>query len=248
MTMQDASKINISGPLALFLDFDGTLVEIVDRPDLTIVPDELKALLADLQKRLSGALAVISGRPIAELDRLLSPLRLPAAGVHGLELRGNNGEITALAKTVISDDARRQVQKLAAVDPGLIMEDKGHSLSMHYRLAPGLEQQVHDTMQRITATLGPEFILQHGKMVVELKPGGIHKGTAIERFASQPPFAGRRAVFFGDDVTDEDAFDAVNRLDGYSIKVGDQSIQTSAQYTLPDVTAVHRWLGSVSES
>ena len=232
--------------VALFLDFDGTLVHIVDRPDLTHVPASLLATLGEAHQSLDGALALITGRSIADLDRLMDPLRLPAAGVHGLEYRDDTGVTRASTTTLFPDWAREELVKLAARADGLLTEDKGHGMAIHYRLAPEREPEIREAVDRIAARLGPDFLLQNGNMVIELRPACASKGTAVTRFMAEPPFAGRRPVFVGDDVTDEDAFGIVNELGGYSIKVGRRDAASAARYELEDVGAVRNWLIALS--
>lgn len=236
----------ISGRVAIFLDFDGTLVNIADRPDLVRIPAELLHALQDAHDRLSGALALITGRSISDLDRLIAPVSLPMAGVHGLEYRHKSGIMYESPHVAIPDQVRDRLAVLEASDPGLILEDKGASLAMHYRQAPSQQDAVHAAFTAIVAELGQEFVLQEGKMVVELRPGGATKGTAVRKFMSAAPFAGRRPVFIGDDITDEDAFSVVNEMQGYSIKVGPDWDDSAARFTLPDVFAVQQWLDGVN--
>jgi len=227
---------------ALFLDFDGTLVDIVARPDLTQVSPQLVAMLGNIHRRLDGALAIVTGRPITDIDRLLAPLLLPAAGIHGIEHRDAQGHVEVRCQAAIPDHARLAIRALAAGDGRLILEDKGVSLGLHYRQAPEHETMIRETFDRISATLGPKYAVQDGKMVFELRPQGIDKGSAIEKFMTTAPFANRRAIFIGDDTTDEDAFVAVNRLHGDSIKVGTPDPDSAAQFVLHDVADVHAWL------
>lgn len=227
---------------ALFLDFDGTLVDIVARPDMTEVSPQLVEMLGHIFRYLDGALAIVTGRPLADLDRLLAPLTLPAAGIHGIQHRNGRNRIQSRCQTAIPDDTRRQIQTLAASDSRLVLEDKEYSLGLHYRQAPELEKTLRTTFDKLSAALGPKFSVQDGKMVLELRPAGIDKGSAIEKFMSNEPFSGRHAIFIGDDQTDEDAFAVINRLNGYSVKVGDPDPQSAAQYTLKDVKDVHAWL------
>lgn len=231
---------------ALFLDFDGTLVDIVARPDLTRVSPQLIKMLKDTYRCLDGALAIVSGRPLKDLDRLLTPLKLPAAGIHGIEHRNASGRIESRCQIEIPADAHRRLKTLAGSHAGLIFEDKGYSLGVHYRLAPDLEAKVRSTFDDIIAMLGPEFSVQDGKMVLELRPSGIDKGSAIEKFMSEAPFTGRHVIYIGDDITDEDGFSAANRLGGYSIKVGTADSGSAARYTLDDVSGVHAWLKQIS--
>ncbi len=232
---------------ALFLDFDGTLVDIVARPDLTLVTPQLIEMLDRIYQRLGGALAIITGRPLHDLDQLLTPLTLPAAGIHGIQHRNTPGHVEPRLQASISDDARTRVKALAATDSRLFFEDKGYSLGLHFRQAPELETTIRSAFNEISATLGPDYSVQDGKMVVELRPAGIDKGSAIEKFMSAPPFSGRHAIFIGDDVTDEDAFAVINRLHGYSIKVGQPNVKSMAQFTLDDVADVHAWLQPLTQ-
>lgn len=223
----------------LFLDFDGTLVEIASEPSLIVVPDSLRELLAGLQARLAGAVAIISGRPITDLDRHLAPLRFAAAGEHGAEIRHRPGG-TVDSHTRLPAEMLRFVESLARECPGLLVEPKSASVSVHYRNAPTHGAAVTARMHKLSADW-PDYELLHGKMVLELKPGHLNKGVAIRSLAAQPPFAGRRPVFIGDDTTDESGFAAVNELEGLTIRVGGAD-SSQARYRLPDIASVHAWL------
>lgn len=238
-------ELQISDRIAMFLDFDGTLVGIAERPDLVRIPPELLKTLQHTHDQLAGALALITGRSISDLDQLLSPLRLPTAGVHGLEYRDNSGIIHSIPAISIPKHIRNRLITIATSDPGLILEDKGNSLAMHYRQSPTKESFIRHELEDIFSELGPDFVLQNGKMVLELRQAAATKGTAVEKFMSEPPFAGRRPVFIGDDITDEDAFRVVNEMQGYSVRVGDACENSAARYTLPDVAAVHDWIVSL---
>lgn len=240
--MTAAPPLDPAQRVAIFLDFDGTLVHIVDRPDLAHVPPSLLATLEEVYEALDGALALVTGRPLADLDKLLQPLRLPAAGVHGMEFRDSTGVVESVAATPLPDWVRAEAAAVAQLNPGLLMEDKVHGVALHFRQAPSLEERVREEMQRIVARLGVDFVIQEGKMVVELRPACASKGTAVIRFMSQPPFAGREPIFIGDDVTDEDAFRVVNDMGGRSIKVGERAADSAARHELADVGAVRSWL------
>lgn len=228
---------------ALFLDVDGTLLEIAETPESVVVPDELKTLLRDLSVRLDGALALISGRSIQDLDRLFAPLRLCASGIHGCERREADGRIvTPGVDPVVLEPIRAELQRYADRQPGLLLEDKGYGLALHFRRAPHLGGDVATIMRRLCERLGPGYTLQSGKCVLEIRPSGFTKGSSIAAFMEQPPFAGRTPVFLGDDVTDEDGFAAVNDLGGLSIKVGATSTATMAKQRLAGVREVHQWL------
>lgn len=205
---------------ALFLDFDGTLVDIAERPDAVVVPPDLCPTLARLRDRLGGALAIVSGRQVAIIDGFLAPHLFDVAGLHGAEHRIAG----ALSSDGTSDAAiRGAVERLEAAlpaDPRLIVEDKGGTVAVHWRLAPEFAEQVGTIVDAVAAELGPRYRLQRGKAVAELVPVGATKGTAIARLAGETPYRGRHPVFVGDDLTDEHAFEAVNALGGVSIRIG----------------------------
>lgn len=204
---------------ALFLDFDGTMVDIAAQPNAVEVPQPLIGALRNLNDYLHGAVAVISGRPIAQLDAFLQPLQLPVAGVHGAERRDARGELHLL-HTHPLDRVEAAARALAFANDGLLVENKRGSIALHYRQRPDLEDRCVATMQAAVAE-SPGLTLLRGKMVVEAKPGGASKGRAIEDFLQEPPFAGRTPVFIGDDITDEVGFSTVQRLGGIGVKVGE---------------------------
>ena len=226
---------------ALFLDVDGTLLDIAERPDEVDTHAVDCELVEGLQRAAGGALALISGRSLAQLDGMFAPLALPAAGQHGFERRDAHGRrrrhrfpVETLARP------KEKLREFAARHSGLALEDKGASLALHYRLAPELEQAALEAVRKASAPLGSAVQIQGGKMVWELKPAGADKGIAIEEFMREAPFAGRRPVFLGDDVTDEYGFRVVNRLEGHSIKVGEG--ETAAHWRLASPSAARAWL------
>ncbi len=231
--------------LAVFLDVDGTLLDIATTPDAVVVPSGLTSLLAALQARPGHAMALISGRSLATLDRLFSPCRFPAAGLHGIERRDARGTIhRAGVDTAGLVGARATLSRRVAGEPGLLLEDKGLTLALHYRREPGLEPLARAAMAEALSQAGSGWHLQPGKAVIELKPCAANKATAIEAFMQEPPYAGCRPVFIGDDVTDEDGFAAVNAMGGLSVRVGDGHA-THAREILPDVGAVYAWLNGL---
>ena len=231
---------------ALFLDVDGTLVEIAPEPDAVVVTPRLIAVLGRLQDALGGALALVSGRTVARLDSLFAPLRLPAAGNHGLERRGADGRIHGprVHKAEIAR-LRTAFTGFADAHPGSIVEDKGLSIALHFRLAPACGGDAVALADRLAGELGGGFRVQHGKMMVEVRPDGGTKGSVIDSFMTEPPFAGRIPVFVGDDVTDEDGFAAVNRRGGLSMRVGDAA-HSAARFRVDSVTALLGWLEDVA--
>lgn len=226
---------------ALFLDVDGTLLDIAHHPDAVTVSAALHDLLLSVYTLGDGAVALISGRSLADLDRLFGPLLYPAAGQHGLERRDAAGHVScSIGAMERIHEAAQALASRARRNPGIVVEHKGLSLALHYRLAPDMREWAQLTMNALLVGLGPAFQLVEGKMVFELKPGGRDKGTAIADFMSEPPFAGRLPVFVGDDATDEDGFAVVNIAGGHSIKVGDGN--SLARWRLADANSVRRWL------
>jgi trehalose 6-phosphate phosphatase len=233
----------LEGRCAFFLDLDGTLLDITDHPHHVAVDDELLRLLKALGRAAGGALAIISGRPATDIDRLLASPAFCVAGQHGAERRDFSGTmhkhdvpLDALEK------ARRKFGELAAKHPALVLEDKGVNLALHFRSAPQLRAEVQDAARALAAELGGEFEVQLGKMVVELRPSGKDKGVAIAEFLGEPPFKGRTPVFVGDDLTDEFGFALINRVGGHSVKVGEG--ESAARWRLPDSAAVRAWLAA----
>lgn len=228
---------------AFFLDVDGTLLEIADTPSAVSVDTCLLDLIAQLHRHSTGAVALVSGRSLNDLESLLGLPRLPMAGQHGLERRDVAGRLwihaaAPEAKCIIKEALAPVLER----HPGLLLEDKGLTLALHYRQAPHLAGYVHRLLARIAAEAGEGLELQRGKRVVELKPAGVDKGTAIAEYMREPPFLGRTPVFIGDDLNDEHGFAEVNLLDGISIKVGDAA--SCARYHLPNVVAVRKWLAN----
>lgn len=206
---------------ALFLDFDGTLVDFADHPDAVALDPPIREALARLARRLSGAVAIITGRDIADIDRYLTPLHLPVAGVHGLIRRDGNGTLHQGAADLAAAEALyNRLTDWAAAEAGLVVEHKPGAVALHYRQRPELEQVCTARMEAEAGGLHA-FRLMRGKCVLELKTGGRDKGMAVADFMAEPPFAGRLPVFAGDDVTDEDAFAQVNAQGGVSIKIGE---------------------------
>lgn len=204
---------------ALFLDFDGTLVDLAPQPEEIVVPPELITLLQRIQQESDGALAIVSGRPLDQLDFFLAPLRLPAAGVHGAERRTADGRILQQPVPDVHH-LRERLLPLVESHPGLQLELKRGALALHYRHAAHLEQRCVETMMDALRH-EPGFTLLHGKMVVEAKPH-INKGDAVAAFLHEAPFRGRRPVFIGDDVTDEAGFAIAQGevFGGLGIKIG----------------------------
>lgn len=244
MSTQDIDISNADAsaatPPALFLDFDGTLVDIAATPEAVFVSAELRDMLARLRDKLDGALALVSGRGLATLDRHFAPLVFDAAGLHGLEVRVAGRVLEREPPSHRLRSAVEQLSRRTVEWPETIIEDKTQSVAVHWRLAPEAEQPIRILLEEVSAELGEDFRIQWGKAVAEILPVGFHKGGAIDVLMDLPPFAGRTPVVFGDDVTDEDAFRIVNARGGYSVKVGPE--KTAATFRLPHARSVRALL------
>jgi len=225
---------------AWFLDIDGTLIEIPETPSATAAPSAVRELLEALSARAGGALALVSGRRIDNIRRLLAPFAPPTAGLHGLERVGADGVVRRPPQNAGLDDIRARLMAFAGAYPGTAIEDKGLTLALHYRLAPEYQQEARRAAEAAVAA-HPSFRVLAGKMVFEVEPTGYDKGGAVVDFMAEPPFVGRVPVFVGDDYSDEDGFRAVNALGGISVLVGAPR-PSAARHGLPDVTACLAWL------
>ncbi|MDQ2991106.1 MAG: trehalose-phosphatase, partial [Pseudomonadota bacterium] len=232
----------ITSATALFLDFDGTLVALASQPELVEVPLALTSTLAALYRQMNGALALVSGRGLFDLDGFLAPLLLPVAGEHGAQRRTSDGLLVS-APPVNLQQVLQAAEGLLHVHPGLKLERKNLALSLHYRHAPELEDLCLQVMREaVERSAGIE--LMQGKFVIDLKPAGFSKGTAIAAFMDEAPFADRMPIFAGDDVTDEAGFEQVQRMGGKAIKVGPGP--TVARYRCVSVDQLVEWLQSAS--
>jgi trehalose 6-phosphate phosphatase len=226
---------------ALFLDVDGTLLELASTPTAVRVPESTTRMLSGLAARFDGAVALVSGRQIAELDRMFAPMHLPTAGVHGAERRDAEGNVRWRVHDSSLDPARRLLAKWRLSHAGTLLEDKGAALALHFRTVPALEPAARRIVGEAVAAVGPAFHVQAGKMVLEIKAVSTGKGQAIAEFMLEEPFRGRTPVFIGDDLTDEEGFLVVDRLGGHSIAVGMER-DTHARWRLRDEHEVLRWL------
>lgn len=227
---------------ALFLDIDGTLTEIVQDPRGVSFTPDLIAMLQRLGEHLDGALALISGRGIADIDALFAPHRFPAGGQHGLEWRFPGG---AVEEKPIDHAAlatmHEALTRFVAAHPGAILERKSLSLSLHFRRVPEVQDAARAAVEQAMARYGDAFHIQGGLLVYEIKPRGASKGSVIESFMKRAPFAGRHPVFAGDDLGDEPGFVSVNALGGTTIVVGART-PSAARHRLPSVAATWQWL------
>lgn len=239
----EAPPLASLGETALFFDVDGTLVALEQKPEAVVVSEALRTLLARLIITTGGALALVSGRSIAQLDSLFRPLEFSASGVHGLERRLLPGKTYRIIEaTDALDDARAELEAFTKAHPGTLFEDKGLTLALHYRMAAEHREKAAELVRKLVSADPETLVLLEGKMVFELKPPGFDKGRAIADFMTEPPFRGRRPIFAGDDVTDEAGFRTINQMNGIAIKVGIDDRPTEAAFGLDNVEAMLGWL------
>jgi trehalose 6-phosphate phosphatase len=223
---------------ALLLDFDGTLVELAERPDLISVPDRLSQLLRRLKERLGGRLAIVTGRSLESLGQHLDCSAIAVSGSHGAELRFAGAPAMTVATAPIPDIVREEARRFAE-EHGLLIEQKPAGMAIHYRTLPEEAERVRGFISALAERTGLD--VQEGKQVAELRPHGLDKGEALRRIMKEPPFAGARPIFMGDDLTDEHAFEAAAILGGAGILVGPRSA-SAARWRLASVDAAMRWL------
>jgi trehalose 6-phosphate phosphatase len=231
---------------ALLLDFDGTIVDIAPTPESVHVPPSLRRALARLVERTGGAVALVSGRPAAELDRFFAPLRLAIVGVHGAELRLLDGVATGRRdRALLEPRLRHQLGELRGA--GVRVEDKGYSVALHYRNAPERAGLIHAAVERISAaSWDPPIEVLPGKAVIEIKTAGTSKGTGVRELMTHAPFAGRRPVFVGDDTTDETVFAIMPELDGIGFSVGREVTGVAGHFDAP--ANVRAWLDQLASA
>jgi trehalose 6-phosphate phosphatase len=232
--------------IAVLLDIDGTILDIAPTPGAVVVPPSLRQTLSRLSRQTGGALALVSGRSLGDIDHLFAPLRLPAIGGHGAELRASaNGKPEADQVRPLDGDLRERLAELSVEAPGVLVEDKGYSLAVHFRQAPEQEGRVKKAVAAIQADWPEEPIeILPGKAVVEIKSAGFHKGAAIRQLMQHRPFAGRRPIFIGDDTTDESAFAVMPEFNGLGFSVGRKIRGTAHCFAAP--SDVRHWLACLA--
>lgn len=237
-----AAHVGRLSETTFLLDVDGTLVDIAPTPSEVEATPALLAALARLDERTGGAVALVSGRTIAELDSIFSPLRLPAVGGHGAEFRPVAGQPVALeGASPLPSDLKRRLAEIALIDPRILVEDKGYSVALHFRLAPEREHSVQEAVTTVLALARPSSVeLLRGKAVIEVKSSGYDKGSAVRRLMHLHPFAARRPIFVGDDTTDESAFAVLSEFDGTGFSVGRLLTGVAGHFAGP--REVREWL------
>ncbi|MEQ1669839.1 MAG: trehalose-phosphatase, partial [Hyphomicrobium sp.] len=226
---------------AVFLDFDGTLTEIAPRPSLVRLAPDALAILRSVFELTDGALAIVTGRSLAEIDFFLKPFNSCVAAVHGASIRYPDGSLWHYGLLhEIFPRLLKKAQKALGKHDGIIIENKGMAIAIHFRARPELGPLCRAVARHI-ANSNPRLICQAGKMVIEIVPSDVGKGAAIRNLLQVPPFFGKRPLFAGDDLTDECGFDAVNAKGGISIKIGGG--ETRAAYKLDDPGSLRQWLG-----
>jgi trehalose 6-phosphate phosphatase len=232
---------------AILLDVDGTIVDLAPTPREVWIPPSLRQVLSRLLERTDGAVALVSGRSVKDLDLIFDPLLLTTVGGHGAELRlVNHGQRAATKAAPLDAALTRQLAAIGQSGPGILVEDKGYSLALHYRLAPDKEQFIRSEVARICAEFPPDSIeILPGKAVIEIKRAGFSKATGVRTLMTFSPFAGRHPIFVGDDTTDECVFAIMPELDGLAISVGRKAPGVTGYFDTPG--SVRAWLERLAE-
>jgi trehalose 6-phosphate phosphatase len=230
---------------ALFLDLDGTLIDIAATPDAVIVPADLKPLLADASENLAGALAIISGREAKFIEKIVGDAIGPIGGTHGGEMRMADGTVRLTAGNWLTPALSVIVKNLANDHPALVIEQKELGVAVHYRMAPHLRQEVKERLCKAVDLADGSLVLQPGRMVYEILPAQVNKGRALASFMQEKPFRGRKPLAIGDDITDESMFAAAQELGGLGIRVGLPDVPTTATHLLPNPRALRDWIRKV---
>lgn len=230
---------------ALLLDVDGTLIDIAPTPEEVVVPEQLRLSLHVLWDHSQGATALVSGRPLASLDSLFAPLRLPASGTHGAQLRARaTSSQLEFEAPLFPDELRRELDHLGQKFAAVRIEDKRYSLAFHYRGHEALETALVTELENRMKALPPGFELLRGKAILEIRPQGVNKGEAVRRLLRYAPFKGRRPVFLGDDHTDEDCLRVLPEFGGIGVAVGRDL--KGAAYRVNSPEEVRHWLAQLA--
>lgn len=247
MSQEDRKNVGVdaAAPLAIFLDFDGTLIDLAATPSEAAAPPGLAALLEDLSRKLGGALAIITGRSLVDIDRMLAPSQLRAAGVHGAEIREETGGEVRRRTAPLEASFVELVRRLEDLAPGILVETKSVGIAVHYRLAEEKGPEVERLLGALLPGAGEALDLRPGKMVAEAIPRAVSKGAALRDFMQRPPFAGRRPIMIGDDSGDLSAFEAAENLGGKGLRVAGEYF-ASAVADFSGTAEVRQWLGQLA--
>jgi trehalose 6-phosphate phosphatase len=239
---------NRLGEVAVLLDIDGTLLDLAPTPREVWVPPGLAKTLNRLLEKTSGALALVSGRSLNDIDLIFAPDQFPAVGGHGAEMRlSTDGEAVATQAPPMDKELKRRLAAIAKLSPGILLEDKGYSLALHYRLAPHAEKAIYEAVSLIRADLPNAPIeVMPGKCVCEIKHSGFNKASGVIELMTHDPFKGRQPIFIGDDVTDESVFAIMSDLDGLAFSVGRRAKGVAGHFDEP--CDVREWLAHLIES
>jgi trehalose 6-phosphate phosphatase len=230
---------------AILLDIDGTILDFAPSPRQVWVPAGLRQTLARLDAMTGGALALVSGRSLNDIDLIFSPLELAAIGGHGAEFRTSAGADRMICAPQMTSALKRRLASLSELGPGILVEDKGYSLALHYRLAPEKGEAVRAAVERICADAPSDSVdVLPGKMVVEIKPLGVNKAHAVSRLMTYPPFLGRKPIFIGDDTTDEPVFGIIPQFGGLGFSVGRVVADANGHFEKPE--SVRAWLARIA--
>ncbi|HTZ03215.1 MAG TPA: trehalose-phosphatase [Xanthobacteraceae bacterium] len=246
MELADTSLVPDLRRCAILLDIDGTILDLAPSPQQVWVPTGLRQTLARLDGLTGGALALVSGRPLADIDLIFSPLELAAIGGHGAELRAAANAKPVMRARLLDPAFKRKLAAIAELGPGILAEDKGYSLALHFRLAPERAEAVQAAVDRACASLPPgEVDILPGKLVIEIKRPGISKANAVNELMTRPPFADRKPIFIGDDLTDEPVFGVIAQFGGLGFSVGRVAPDVTGHFDKPE--SVRAWLARIAE-
>jgi trehalose 6-phosphate phosphatase len=233
------------GQCAILLDIDGTILDIAPSPGQVLVPAGLRRTLSRLAELTGGAVALVSGRTVNDIDLIFSPLQLPTIGVHGAEIRTSADARVQTRVAPLSSVLKRKLATIAELGPGILVEDKGYSLALHYRMAPEKGPAVLVAITKVCASVPEEAVeILPGKSVVDVKPAGINKGDAVCALMQHPPFKGRRPIFIGDDTTDVPVFGVIPKFCGRAYSVGGIVAEVDGHFATPE--AVRAWLAQIA--
>ena len=245
MELADTTLVPDLRKCAILLDIDGTILDLAPSPQQVWVPTGLRQTLARLDTLTGGALALVSGRSLRDIDLIFSPLELAAIGGHGAELRALPSAEPVMRAKPLNAALKRQLAGIAELGPGILAEDKGYSLALHYRLAPEKGDAVRAAVDKICAELPPGTVeILPGKLVVEIKPSGVSKANAVCELMQCAPFAERNPIFIGDDTTDEPVFGVVAQFGGLGFSVGRVAVDVNGHFDKPE--SVRAWLARIA--